>query len=117
MRQLLFLWPLLFCSASPASATGGMSCSTSGPKPTEVHMVFGHAVGAPLISAQLLENGAEVPTEKAQWWLDRSELRLLLIDPNAEREEVLIKAKARGGFYVGTLRRRARTLRIRCEES
>ena len=117
LKRFLLVLPLLFCAAAPAHATGGMSCSTSGPKPIEVHLVFGHAIGAPLISVMLIDGGTEVLAEKAQWWLDRSELRLLLIDPNAEREEVLIKAKARGNIYVGTLRRGARTLRVRCEES
>ena len=116
MKQYLLAAPLLLCSALPAHATGGMSCSTSGPKSIEVHMVFGHAVGAPMISVALIEGGTEVPTEKAQWWLDRTELRLLLIDPNAEREEVLIRARARGDVYIGTLKRGARSLRVRCEE-
>ena len=117
MRIFSLALPLLFFAAAPAHATGGMFCSTGGAKPIDVLLVMGHAVGAPLISAMLTENGANVATEKAQWWLDRAELRLLLIDPNAEREEVLIKAKARGDIYVGTLQRRAQSYRIRCEES
>jgi hypothetical protein len=117
VKKLLLALPLLFGAAAPAYATGGMACTTSGPNPVEIHLVFGRAAGAPLISAQLIDGGVEVATDKPQWWLDASELRLLLIDPNAEREELLLKAKARGDVYVGTVRRGTRTLRVRCEES
>jgi hypothetical protein len=117
MKKLLTAVPLALFAASPAHATGGMSCTTPGANPVEVNITFGHGVGAPLVGVQLIDGAAEVAVEMAQWWLDRSELRLLLLDPNVEREEVEIRARARGDRYVGTLQRGKRRLRVRCEES
>lgn len=117
MRNAIFALALLFCTAAPAHATGGFVCETSGAKPIVVSMNFSHATGAGLVGTTLTDDGVEVPTEQAQWWLDGTELRLLLVDPNAEREEVLIMARGRGSVMRGTLKRGNRTYRVRCEES
>ncbi len=117
MKKYLLSLPLLFSAAAPAFATAGMSCGTGGPNPIDVELIMGRTVGAPLISVLLTDGGVEVATERAQWWLDGSELRLLLIDPNAEREELEIRAKRRGDYYIGTVKRGTRSRRVRCEES
>lgn len=117
MNRVVFALPLLFCAAAPAHATGGFFCKTSGTKQISVNLVFSHAVGAGLVGATLVDDGQEIRTEKAQWWIDGAELRVILVDPNAEREEVVIKARGRGEVMLGTLKRGSRTYRVRCEES
>ena len=117
MRKFLFALPLLFCAAAPAHATAGMFCETSGAKPITVSLVISRVVGGPLIEATLTDGDAVIPTEKAQWWIDAGELRLILIDPNAEREEVEIRVRGRGEVMTGTLKRGGKTYRVRCEES
>lgn len=117
MNKNLFTLPLLLIAATPAHATGGFVCEANPAKPIEVNLVFGRVAGAPLIGASLTEGGVEVPTDRAQWWIDGNELRVVLIDPNGEREEVVIKAKGRGEVMLGTLKRGERTYRVRCEES
>lgn len=105
MHKILHSLPLLLAAATPAHATGGFVCEANPAKPIEVSLVFGRAAGAPLVGATLTEGGVEIPTEKAQWWIEGTELRVVLIDPNAEREEVVIKARGRGEVMVGTLKR------------
>lgn len=117
MRKYLLALPLLFCAATPAHATGGFSCETRGTRKIEVNIVFSHTTGGMLLEAGLTDNGKAIATEKAQWWLDGTELRLLLVDPNAEVEEVEIRARGAGEVMVGTLKRGGRTYRVRCEES
>ena len=117
MRKVLLALPLLLCAAAPAHATGGFVCETRGAKAISVSVVFTHSAGGALVGATLVDNGKEVPTEKAQWWLDGVELRLLLTDPDLEREEVEIRARGAGEVMVGTLKRGGRTYRVRCEES
>jgi len=117
VRIAAFALPLLFCAATPAYATGGFFCQTGGAKPIAVNLVFSHAAGAGLVEANLTEDGVAVPTDKAQWWIDGNELRVILVDPNAEREEVVVKARGRGSVMTGTLQRGGRSYRIRCEES
>ena len=51
-----------------------------------------------------------------QWWLDNSELRLLLADPGAMRRELVLKAKRNGHFYDGSLWRGGQRRWVRCRE-
>lgn len=118
MKKLLLAAPLLFCAAAPAHATAGFFCETRGAaRSITVNMVYTMGTGGALQEATLTDNGKEVKTEKAQWWIDGTELRLLLTDPDLEREEVEIRARGRGEVMVGTLKRGERTYRVRCEES
>jgi hypothetical protein len=114
-KTLLVLLAALL--AAPAQATGGMVCRTAGPRPIEVSLGFGHAAGSPLIAARLADNGRSIPVTAPQWWLDTSELRLLLTDPNATRREVIVKAKRNGSFHDGSLWRGSRQRWVRCRES
>lgn len=117
MNKHLLAIPLAFLATAPAYATGVMFCTTGGAKSVDLSLVISHVVAGPLVSATLTDNGAEVPTEKAQWWLDEKEMRLILIDPNAEREELVLIAKRRGDDYVGTVKRAGRSRPVHCEES
>jgi len=106
----------LACLAAPAQATGGMVCRTAGPRPIEVAVGFGHVPGAPLILTRLIDNGREVPVRQAQWWLDQSEVRLLLIAPDALREELTLRAKRRNGhIYDGSVWRGGKRRWVRCQ--
>ena len=119
MKKLLFAIPLAFALASPAHATGGFACRTAGPRPIEVWLGFGHTPGAPLLAdaTRLRDNGRNVPVIAPQWWLDDSELRLLLADPNAMRRELILKAKRNGHFYDGSIWRNGARRWVRCREA
>ena len=118
MKHSLCLLPLLAALAAPAHATGGMVCRTAGANPIEVSIGFGHAAGAPLISSatRLTDRGRNVPVTSPHWWLDNSELRILLADPNAMRREVVIKARRNGHVYDGSLWRHGKRRWVRCRE-
>ena len=117
MKKALFSLPLLIATASPAQATGGMTCRTAGPGPIEVSIVIGHAAGPPLASGRMVDDGRSVEVKAIQWWLDPTELRLLLVDPDATRTELTLKAKKNGQFYDGTVERSGRSRWVRCRES
>ncbi|HJS40934.1 MAG TPA: hypothetical protein VJ763_05970 [Sphingomicrobium sp.] len=102
--------------AAPAQATGGFQCRTAGPEPIEASVGFGHVPGARLIATRLIEKGRVVPVRPAQWWLDRSELRLLLIGEDALREELVIRARRNGHAYDGSLWRNGTRRWVRCRE-
>ena len=72
--------------------------------------------GSPLILTHLLDNGRDVPAQSAQWWLDNEEMRLVLIDPDAHREQLKLKARRNGFVYDGTLWRNGKRRWIRCRE-
>jgi hypothetical protein len=118
MNKAFFALPLLAFLAAPAHATGGFVCRTAGPRPIEVSLGFGHAPGAPLIASatRLRDNGRNIPVTAPQWWLDESELRLLLADPTAMRRELILKAKRNGHVYDGNLWRGGRRFWVRCRE-
>ena len=111
------LLPLaLLLVAAPAHATGGFICRTAGPNAIEASVGFGHVPGAPLVVTRLLERGREVPAKPAQWWLDKHELRLLLIGEDALREELLIRARRNGHVFDGSLWRNGKRRWVRCRE-
>lgn len=118
MKKYLTLAPLLMFAAAPAHATGGLVCRTAGAKPIEVSLGFGHVPGAPLIATRLLDNGRTVPVSAAQWWLDNAEVRVLLIGPNASKEELILRAKRNHArhFFDGSLLRNGKRRWVRCRE-
>lgn len=118
MKRSFVILPFLVAIAVPAQATGGLVCSTAGPRPIQVSVGFGHAPGAPLISSatRLLDDGRSIPVIAPQWWLDDSELRLLLADPTAMRRELILKAKRNGHVYDGNLWRGGKRRWVRCRE-
>ena len=118
MKPALLVLPLLLLVATPAHATGGMVCRTAGPRPIEISIGFGHAPGAPLLAdaTRLTDNGGNVPVTAPQWWLDDSELRILLADPGAMRREAIVKARRKGQVYDGSLWRGGTRRWVRCRE-
>lgn len=116
MRKSIFA--LLIASlAAPAHATGGFVCRTAGDRQIEVSVGFGHVPGTPLTLTRLLDGGRDVPVAEAQWWLDDSELRLLLINPESTRQEVKVEAKRNGHTYDGSLWRNGWQQWVRCREA
>ena len=116
----VFLWGLtLIGLAGPASATGGFTCRTAVARPVVVSIGFGHVAGSPLFTdtTRLTDNGRNVPVKPPQWWFDNSELRLLLVDPNATRHEAIIKTRRNGQYYDGNLWRGGKRYWVRCWES
>ena len=117
MKKLLFGLAIAAATATPAFATGGMTCRTAGSRPIEATVGFGHTPGAGLILTRLTDNGRPIPVEAPQWWLDNDELRLLLTDPESMRREVIIKARRNGHVYDGSLWRDGLQRWVRCRES
>lgn len=116
MRKLPFALAA-FALAAPAHATGGFTCRTAGAGPVEVSIGIGHVAGSPLIARRLRDGGREIAVADAQWWLDDKELRLLLVSPDALREEVKISARRNGNTYDGSLWRGGKRRWVRCRES
>lgn len=118
MKTTKYLLPaVLLAFSTPAWATGGMACRTAGERPVEVVLAFGHVPGAPLIMSRLIENGREVSVNAPQWWLDSSELRLVLTSRDAMREELVIRARRNDDLYDGSVLRNGRRRWIRCREN
>jgi hypothetical protein len=121
-RSLLVALPLLF-AASPAFATGGFDCRTTDGSNIAMSGTIGRVVGAPLIAAQLrLGDEALATTDPepritiARSWIDTSEIRVDLADPQAERFEAQLRARTtRHGTATGTLVRGGIAHPVRCE--
>ena len=115
MKKYLLALPLLLL-AQPAHATGGMVCRTAGAAPIQVSVGFGHVPGSPLILTELTDKGRSIPVQSAQWWLDDREMRLLLIDPQARQQQLLLKARRNGHTYDGNIWRNGQRRWVRCRE-
>lgn len=116
MKKLLLALTMLAAAAAPAQATGSLVCRTAGPQPIEVSVGFGHVPGAPLILTRLIDNGRNIGVMAPQWWLDQTEVRLLLTDADAMRQELLIRATRNGHTYDGSLWRGGKQRWVRCRE-
>ena len=114
----LALSAVLLCAfATPAFATGGMTCRTAGARPVEVNVGFGHVPGAPIILSRLIDDGRNVPVSAPQWWLDDHEMRLVLVSPDAMRQELMLKVVRNGRVYDGSIWRGGKRRWVRCRES
>jgi hypothetical protein len=116
MNKMMLGLALASAVATPAHATGGMICRTSGGGPLIVSLGFGHVPGSPLILTRLTDSGRQVPVQSAQWWLDNRELRVVLISPDAMREELTLRVRRNGHVYDGSAVRNGRRRWVRCRE-
>lgn len=119
---------LLFTAATPAMATGGFDCRPiSGTGPI-LHIAIGHAISTTPFLITLTEGGRllstagnEAPLVIGQSWIDNQYLWLDLVDAQATRVEVRLRAtfqpRLRGRPFVGTMIRNGRTYRVRCIEA
>lgn len=98
MKSIILAAVVGLAVAAPAQATGGFVCRTSGARPIQLSVGFGHAAGAPLLqdATRLSDNGRAVAVSAPQWWFDGTELRLLLADPNGMRREAIVKTRRNG---------------------
>jgi hypothetical protein len=117
MNKSLLLLPLFLVMAAPAQATGGLICRTAGARPLELSVVVGHAAVSSVVSARLRDDGRSVPVSVAQSWMEPSELRLDLADPNATRREARLVATKNGRFYDGSIWRGGQRRWVRCREA
>jgi hypothetical protein len=117
MKIRLMCAALAFTAASPALASGGLSCRTAAPRPLQVDLGFGHVFGSPLVSSRLLDAGRNVPVSHPQWWLDRNEVRLVLTNKDASREELRLIARRNGASYDGSVWRAGKRRWVRCREA
>ncbi len=117
MRIRLLLLPLaVLAFAAPAHATGGLVCSTAGDRPIEVALVISHTAVSAVVSARLADNGRDVPVSVAQSWLEPGMVRLDLVDRNAVRHELRLRASGKGDVYDGSLWRHGQRRWVRCRE-
>lgn len=117
MTRIMLALLLAFVAATPAYATGGMTCSTAGPRLIDVELVIGHTVVSNVVQARLTDNGRDIAVTVAQAWLEPNEIRLDLTDPNAERHVLRLRARRRGEAYDGSLWRGGKRRWVRCRES
>ena len=116
MKKFLISMPLMLALSAPAHATGGLVCRTAGAAPIELSLVTGRAAVETVVSARLRDRGRNVPVAVAQSWLEPSEIRLDLVDPNAMRREARILARKNGRYYDGSIWRGGRRSWVRCRE-
>ena len=122
MKRRLLCLPLLF-AATPAFATGGFDCRTTDGSNILMSGTIGRVIGAPLIAAQLRLGDETLATTDpepriaiARSWIDTSEIRVDLADPQAERFEAQLRARTTPrGTATGTLVRAGVTHPVRCE--
>ena len=120
-RRIALLAILL--GGSPALATGGIGCTVAGYPGLDIGLVVGRGVARGIVQVTISDGGEEIatgageaPAVLAQSWLDDDELKLDILDANAERYLARLDTRRRGRAYVGTLAYRGRTWRVRCAE-
>lgn len=121
MKALLLALPL-FVAASPAFATGSIFCRTIDGSEIGLSGAIGRTITSPLVSAVLEVEGRVLSTNDpdpgiaiGRSWIDRTEIRIDLVDPNVERFEAQLRARFRGEEAIGTIERGGRTHPVRCE--
>ncbi len=102
--------------AAPAHAVGGMLCRTAGARPIDLRLVISRTAVPTVVSARLLDAGREVAVALTQSWIDPGELRLDLVDRNAQRHELRLRARKNGRGYDGSVWRGGRRHWVRCRE-
>jgi len=114
--KLLPLAPIALFLATPAHATGGLICRTAGTNVVELALVVSHTAVPAIVSARMTDRGRDVPVVTAQSWLEDREVRIDLVDRNAQRHEARVRAVRRGNAYDGSLWRNGQRRWIRCRE-
>ena len=89
---------------------------TAGARPLEIALVFGHVAGSPLAATNMRDGGRPVEVRHAQWWLDQREMRLILTDPQAIRQEAIVRVTRNGRVYDGNVWRGGQRRWVRCRE-
>ena len=103
--------------AAPAVATGGYLCKTADGSDVEIAIGFGHVPGAPVVAKQLKVKGRIVPVEMPQWWIDASEMRIVMTDSDMMTRLLTLRAKPNGRSLDGTIDWDGKTRWVRCYEN
>lgn len=116
-----FLVPLAslvvaFGLAAPGHASGGLMCRTAGPRPIDLRLVISHTAVSAVVSARLIDNGRDVPVALAQSWLEPNDIRVDLVDRNAQRHELRLRVSKNGRVYDGSMWRGGKRHWTRCRE-
>jgi len=109
-------------SAAPAFATGTIHCETSVRDGPEIYLVVGRGAAGSVTQMHLSGSAGQFTTGNgptapviSQTWLDRQELKVDVIDHNAEFHVArLIGRRAGENRYRATLRYRGRTYPMIC---
>ena len=119
MRRVL---AIALLAASPALATGGFDCRATDGSGVGMSGTIGRVVGYPVIGASLhlgertLSTYDEPPVIAiGRSWVDEREIRVDLVDANAERFEAQLRVRVTRRRVAGTLVREGRTHPVRCE--
>jgi hypothetical protein len=113
----------LACATSPAAATSTIACTARDWPALEIGIIVGHGAAGAVVRATISFGGEEIttglgdnPPVIAQAWIDEQELKLDIVDANAEQRLARLVTRRRGDHYVGTLLFRGETIRVRCGE-
>lgn len=107
----------VFGLAAPAQASGGMVCRTAGARPIDLRLVISHTAVSVVVSARLTDAGRVVPVALAQSWIEPEEIRVDLVDRNAQRHEMRLRASRNGRVYDGSVWRGGKRHWVRCREA
>jgi len=126
MRLASCIAAILLAAATPAFATSTILCRstispTDGPS---LSLVVGTGETAGIVQAHFTQGNETFTTGQgsgapaiSQAWLDRNQLKLDIVDADAESFVVRLDTRRRRGWvYTGTLIHRGRTWRVRCDE-
>lgn len=118
MKRIYASIPVALLAATSAEATTGLLCSTAGRPPIHLALAISHTAVPAVASVRLTDNRRVVPVMTAQSWFDATEVRVDLVDGNAQRHEARLRAKwnVRAKSYDGSLWRNGRRHWIRCRE-
>ena len=97
-----------FAAASPAYATGDLTCRTAGPNPIEIVFGFGHVPNAAAFSSVLKDRVKTIPARLTQWWFRDREVRAALMAEDDLTEEAVMIAEynpAAGSFDCSVWRK------------
>jgi hypothetical protein len=117
-----------FLAATPASATGGLTCRPGAGAFPALSLVIGHGMPGGVVGAHLDEGRRQLSTFREQdglivlrSWLDEDRVWVDLADGNAMTIVGQLRAawsgSGRGRRLAGTFVRGGRLYRVSCEES
>lgn len=116
-------------AASPAAATGGLSCTPVGGAGPRIDLAAGHTVAPAILGVTLRERGRVLsagpinqagkhPLAIGQAWYHAEEVRLDLLDARHTRFEAKLRVRfgkgRRSHIASGSLIRNGRTYPVRC---
>ncbi len=106
----------VFSLSAPGHASGGLLCRTAGAQPIDLRLVISHTAVPAVVSARLIDNRRDVPVALAQSWIEPDEVRVDLVDRNAQRHELRLRARKNGRAYDGSVWRGGKRRWVRCRE-